>query len=304
MRTLLIQNPGSRAGRGRRLWDDWTRELLKAGVLLNAVVTKAPGHARRLAREKVGYDTVVAVGGDGTINEVMDGILVSRRPQRAMGILYAGTSPDFCRFHGIPVEPRAALETLLARRARRVDAAEITCGNGNGGRIRSHFACSSNIGLGAEVARESNRIRWFLGDTLGTGYALLRALALHRQTDLELEIDGETVPLPRANHVIVAKNPHIASGLKLDLDLRPDDGRLFVLAILDRSVPGMVASLPGFYTGSVTSARNVFLRSCRSVAIRSPERREIEYDGDPRGFLPARIELKPRALRLIGANHE
>ena len=105
MRPLLIQNPGSRSGRGRSLWEPWTRGLLEAGVPFNTVVTKAPGHARRLAREKVGYDTVVAVGGDGTINEVMDGILTSRRPHRAMGVLYAGTSPDFCRFHGIPTRP-------------------------------------------------------------------------------------------------------------------------------------------------------------------------------------------------------
>ncbi|MHC5040043.1 MAG: diacylglycerol/lipid kinase family protein [Planctomycetota bacterium] len=304
MKSLLILNPGSRSGRGKRRWEGWKRALSRAGFSFTCAVTQGPGHARRLARESVNVDSVVAVGGDGTLNEVLDGILQSERPGRALGVLYAGTSPDFCRFHGIPVDPPFALATLLAGKVKKVDVARITYSDEKGRRIRAHFACSSNIGLGAMVARISNRTRWLLGDALGTGYALVRALSADRRVDLQMEIDGETVLLPETNHLFVVKNPFIASGLKLDLDLKPADGRMVAVGVHSRRPARMWASLPSFYSGSVTTSHDVYLKGCRSIAVRSNRPVEIEFDGDPRGFLPVEIDLQPQTLALIGANHE
>jgi len=112
MSLLLIINPGSRAGRSTHLHEFWCAELRGKGISFDVVRTVAPGHAREVARTQTGHDTVVAVGGDGTINEVLDGLLLSGGDDVTMGVLYAGTSPDFCRFHGIPTEPAAALDVL------------------------------------------------------------------------------------------------------------------------------------------------------------------------------------------------
>ena len=125
MKALLVMNPGSRAGRGQRLWSMWERGLREASVAFECVTTSRLGDALEAARKATAYDTVVAVGGDGTINEVLDGVVQSGRDGVRMGVLYSGTSPDFCRFHGIPVAPEAAVRALVSGRTQRVDVGRI-----------------------------------------------------------------------------------------------------------------------------------------------------------------------------------
>ena len=254
-----------------------------------------------MARTQTEHDAVVAVGGDGTINEVLDGLLLSERSERnevTMGVLYAGTSPDFCRFHGIPTEPTAALDLLLAGEVCDVDVARIEYRGEDGKPLTGHFGCSCSVGLGARVASASNRLRPFLGDTAGTGLALLRALATQRTVDLEVAVDGEVMELPSTNHLMVLKNPFIASGLKLDLGLQPADGLLRVVAVHGRSLLGMLRLLPGFYSGGAAQAKGLLSRPCKAVSIRAGKKAEMEFDGDPHGQLPSDVSILPGALPL------
>lgn len=303
MTYLLIMNPGSRAGRGRRLWESWDYRLRKSGAEFECVYTDGVGHAVELARDAKS-DVVVAVGGDGTINEVLDGIIQSGNPNLAMGVLYSGTSPDFCRFHGIPVDPDRAMDALLSRNARKVDVARITYHTANGADLTAHFGCSCNIGMGASIARFANKWRRYLGDSAGTGAGVLSTIARNARVDLNLEIDGATQSLTAVNNLTIAKNPYIASGLKLQLDLRPDDGKLAVVGMHGKGRLGILGLLPGFYSGAVTAAKGVFATECSSVMITSENPQEIEFDGDPRGYLPVRIEILPKALNLIGGSNE
>lgn len=304
MKALLVMNPGSRSGRSRKLWNIWESGLRKTGFEFDCVQTERLGHAFEITRDIQDRDIVVAVGGDGTINEVLDGVIQSANPHVRMGVLYSGISPDFCRFHGIPVDPQEALSALVAGNSKEVDVAQVIYCTSNGSRQVSHFGCSSNIGMGASVARYSNCIRKFAGDKLGTGVAVIGTLLLNCAIDLELDIDGKRCSLPKTNNLSVLKNPYIASGLKLNLKLKPDDGQMCIVGVHGKSRIGLCRTLPGFYSGTVTSAPDIFLKSCSRVSIHSRKPQEIEFDGDPRGFLPAEIEIKPRALKLIGGSNE
>jgi len=286
------------------LWQTWESGLRRAGVTFECRYTEGEGHAVTLARGAAGHDLVVAVGGDGTINEVLDGIVQSGSPDLRMGVLYSGTSPDFCRFHGIPTEPEAALQSLLGGGVRRVDVARIAYHDAAGQQQVSHFGCSCSIGMGAAVARAANRWRKHLGDTLGTGAAVVRALLGHRPVDLRVEIDGEVHSLPNTNNLSVVKNPFLASGLKLRLEVGPADGRLWVVGVHGKGWAGLCALLPGFYSGKATAASAVFVRPARVVTVTAEAPHEIEFDGDPRGFLPARTEILPQALALVGGAHD
>jgi diacylglycerol kinase family enzyme len=290
----LIVNPSSRSGRSRARQAGWLRELARREVPFAVAETTGAGHARELARTAA-EPVVVAVGGDGTINEVLDGLLQAPAP-RAMGVLYAGTSPDFCRFHGIPfADPHAALETLLRRRMRRIDAARLTRADGT----VAHFACGSNIGLGARVAAFANAYRRYLGDVAGTGLGLVLAVGRHRRFAARLVLDGTPHDLDGVNHLLILKNPHIASGLRLDLPLAPDDGALTVLAVHGLSRCALLRLLPAFYTGTAVRHPAVLTRTCRSVSITTDPPQTVEFDGDPRGATPVTIELLPRVLPLI-----
>jgi diacylglycerol kinase family enzyme len=304
MSMLLILNPGSRGGRSFRRHQLWCSTLDAEGVSFDTARTQGPGHARELAREAKGFETVVAVGGDGTINEVLDGLLLSGRAEVEMGVLYAGTSPDFCRFHRIPTEPVAALATLLQGEARRVDAVRIRYRGKDGEEIEGHFGCSCSVGMGAAVASTSNRLRPGVGDTLGTGLAVLRALFVQMPLSLTVSIDEEPVELERINHLAVLKNPYIASGLKLNANLGPADGRLCLVAAHGRTPLGMLALLPGFYSGEAIRAPGIFSRYCTSVSLAADGTCPLEFDGDPHGRLPAEVTLLPGALRLRGGRDD
>jgi diacylglycerol kinase family enzyme len=300
VRLRLVMNPGSRSGRGRQRWRTWDALLRSAGCETERCLTTSLAHARELARDSRGADAVVAVGGDGTINAVLDGVLQSGRSDLAMGVLYSGTSPDFCRFHGIPIEPGAAVTALLSGRRRRVDAASITFADANGTAVTAHFGCGSNIGLGAAVARLANRVRRFLGDGLGTGLATVAALVRVPPGTLTLECDGDVRELPQCNNLSILKSPFMASGLRLDLGLQPDDGELCVVALSGKSPAGLLRALPGFYTGRAVHAPGVQVWRCRHIVVRGPAMTEVEFDGDPRGFLPVTAEILPRSLTLLG----
>ena len=301
MSLLLIMNPGSRSRRGQRLWHLWESGLQKAGVAFQCVRSEGIGHARELARTAT--CDVVAVGGDGTINEVLDGVLQSANPDLRMGVLYSGTSPDFCRFHGIPIAPVAALHALIAGKVRQVDVARISYHTAEGVAQLAHFGCSCNIGMGADIARYANRWRGTIGDVPGTAIAAIYTMLAHHTVDLEIEADGKQFTLVGVNNLTVAKNPFLASGLQLKLALAPDDGGLWLVAIHGQTRGGMLRVLPRCYSGTVTGISGVYVRRCTSVTICAAAVQEIEFDGDPHGFLPVRIEVIPRALALIGGTY-
>lgn len=297
----LIMNPGSRAGRARQRWPYWLEALKNSGVEHTALITQSRRNAYELALASSPGDTVVAVGGDGTINEVINGLVDAPSREMKMGVLYNGTSPDFCRFHGIPTDPREAMKILLHAAARPVDVARIRYHDGAGTDITRHFACSTNIGLGSAVAECSNRIRPFFGDTTGTAFALIKAVLKLRPCDYRFTINQRSIALSDVCHVAVLKNPYIASGLKADLPLTPDDGKLCVVALHDMSRMKLLRLLPRLYSGDVTGRPGVFTATAQDIHISATSPRTVEYDGDPQGFLPAEVSLLPRHLNLIGS---
>ena len=303
-RYFLVLNPSSRSFQARHSWPLLFETLEARGVDYDFALTRGDGDATRLARQAArdGFEVVVAVGGDGTINEVVNGLFdpESRTAPAAFGVIYTGTSPDFCGYHGIPLETVAAIDLLLNGLPRPVDLCRIIHRHANEETtVHRIFSCCANFGLGAAVARGANsglRKRW--GDGLGTLLALLQALASYRPPDLRVRIDGRETVFPGLFNLFVGKSPLVASGIKLNLEIAPDDGKIYALPLFGISRARLFAILPSIYTGTITRRfPPVFAR--RVEIPDQGEAREVEYDGDPRGRLPARIEVLPRALGLI-----
>lgn len=295
----LIVNPTACSGRSRARRAYWLRELQRRQIPFTVSDCLYAGHAMTLARD-ASEPVVVAVGGDGTINEVLDGALQSVTP-KTVGVLYAGTSPDFCRFHSIPfLDPAAALEILLQARDRTVDAVRMT----RAGAPAAHFACGCNVGLGARVAAFANAHRRHLGDVPGTALGLLYAVWNHQRFTANLVLDRTPFTFNNVNHILILKNPHIASGLKLNLPLVPDDGHLTVLVIHGLSRTALLRLIPAFYSGRAGDNPALFKCNCQALTLTTDPRQSVEFDGDPRGETPFEITLLPRALTLIcEANH-
>ena len=340
-RCFLVINPGSRSGRSREVAALY-RKLLAGGVgkdrfTFDYCYTRDLDHARTLAQDALadGYDTIVAVGGDGTINRVISAFVDSMADEgRAagggggdpetlggsgdriegarssgclhghvrLGILYSGTSPDFCRFHGIPTDPVAAVEALRRGSSRPIDVCRITHRDSAGRTRVDAFACSANLGLGAGIAARANRLRPRLGDLAGTLLASVITIAGRGPQRVRLTVDGEEVAVGRALNITVGKNPHIASGLKLDAKTTAADGRLYVFVICGIGRAGLLSALPRIYSGGIARDPRFILRYARCVRVEPLEGAlRTEFDGDPAGWCPAEIRIIPKAVRLIGA---
>ena len=277
-RFLVLANPSSHGGRSGRILS-LLRELLSEGEF---VVLKNIEEASRLAREATGYEAVVACGGDGTVNAVARGVLANRDNALKFGVLYTGTSPDFCREHGIPTDAEEAVAVLRAGEVREIP---VLTANGDS------FFCSMNLGMGAMVAATANRLRPLLGDALGTLWPVLREVLHGRRYDVQ--VNGEKIC--NVAHAFVTRMPRIAGGLKVALPPLADDEYALWFA-RDVSRFGCLRIVWNLYRGNPCGELRV-LRG--KTAFASVNHVALEYDGDPHGALPVAVGFAPRRLRLL-----
>ncbi len=259
----------------------------------------AAAMARKAASR--GFQTVAAVGGDGTINRVLNGLMEAGRPEIQFGVLYAGTSPDFCRFHGVPVTPEGAAKVLTGGESRPTDICKIVYQDKSGDRVTSHFACSANMGLGPAIAEWSNGHRRFLGDTCGTMAALALSIIRGRRFSGRLVLDGRESQLDGVWNLTIGKNPYLASGLKLNVPIVPRDGLLYVFSVHGVNRSGLIRALPKAYTGAISDDRRFTLLTGTSASFFPTEEAvPFEFDGDPVGLAPIQVELLQGAVQMVG----
>jgi diacylglycerol kinase family enzyme len=304
MKYRLIMNPSSRSGKGRLLWETWFAQLNAFNVDYEEFVSESIEHCVSLAQEAGDFDVVVAVGGDGTVNAVLNGAARNKNKKLQVGVLYSGTSPDFCTFHNIDINPATAVKALLENECRKVDLVEIEYTDINGGKVLEYFGCSCNVGLGQEVAETANKIRRYAGDKLGTGLALAKTIFKGNKYDFEMKINTENYSFESVNNLAIIKNPLIASGLKLDLDLTPDDQKLGVWVVSGFSRLGMLKLFPQFYNGKAGGNRKgIFNHITKdSIELTEPAGLGIEFDGDHHGYLPLQARIADKKINLRGSS--
>ena len=271
----FIMNPGSKGGKSAARFGDMHELLARAGIDYDYDVTTSLGNAFELSvkANKNGYGVIAAVGGDGTINRVINGFYDTngaRLSNARFGVVYAGTSPDFCKSHNIPLDTKRAIDVLASGNTRRVGIGRIEFENDV-----KYFACCANIGLGAELARRANGgIRKIFGDTAGTFLALVKTLCLYKPINVAL--NGQ-----ECNHVYnisVGKTYYVASGLKIKNNLTSGDDRFYILKIQGK----LFSYMKKLYGGAE-------LELDYESRITVTGSGEVEFDGDEGGRLPCVI---------------
>lgn len=277
----LIFNPGAQSGKSRDFFARIHAALAEREIDYRHDITTCLEDAEDLARQAnlAGCKSIVAVGGDGTLNRVINGFYApdgKRLSQARLGVIYTGTSPDFCLSHGLPVrDPGKAVEILAYGNVRSIGIGRIAYADG---RLR-HFACCANIGLGAQLARAANcGIRGRLGDKAGTFFSLLRVLKGYLPVDLV--VNGQKQD--GVFNLSIGKTRYVASGLKIANALKADDTRFYLLCIQNR-IP--------FHLFHLYSGRPLALEYAECVDITGDA--EVEFDGDACGKLPVRIAPAP-----------
>ena len=303
-RTLVIVNPRSRNGATGRRWDAVERKLLEALGPCEVERTRAPRHAQRLAREGVraGIERVVVAGGDGTVSEVVSGLLAADLGSYAqIGLLPLGTGGDLARTLHIPADLDAALACIAHGRTRSIDAGRATYSDGQGLRTTSHFLNVASFGISGLITQLVNAGSKALGGTAAFLAGTVRGIARYRGETVTLRLDGQVIHEGRLVLAAAANGNYFGGGMHIAPEARPDDGKFDVVVIGDMTKWQLLSHLPSIYRGRHLDHPGVgFQRGAVLEADADPGRVWIELDGEPVGCLPARFEVVPGAVSVLG----
>jgi YegS/Rv2252/BmrU family lipid kinase len=304
MRPFVIVNPAAAAGRTGRRWPGLETRL--RAVLGDADVhqTTGPGDAARLAARAVGEGRtrVVAVGGDGTMSAVVDGLASSgaQPGQVTLALVNAGSSGDFCRFLGLPPGSDASLAALRDGRSRLVDIGRITDLSAAPA-APVHFLNVANAGFSGEVtlAMQRSRLKRLVGARLAYVPVILGLLRRYPGARLRLTLDGAQDLEARVSMLAVANGQYFGAGMWIAPQARVDDGRFDVVLVRQ---DGRIrqSDLRLIYSGRHLAHPAVEVFRAASLTIRAADGADVltDADGELVFPLPVRIDCLPGALRL------
>ncbi|MBN2280802.1 MAG: diacylglycerol kinase [Candidatus Marinimicrobia bacterium] len=310
MKFFLVMNPGSRSGKSKKLFQKIFDFLENQAVDYDYKITSSLDSAREysVAANQKKYDAIIAVGGDGTINKVVNGFFddKGRRISTAkLGVLYTGTSPDFCKSYDLPWKDiDVALEVLVRGNFRKINIGRIVLHE----KLNSplpvvrYFACCANLGLGATLARGANNgIRKYIGDNAGTFLSLLKTLATYRPNQFRIKVDGRNMETDSLHNLSVGLTKYIASGIKVAHDLPLTGKNFYILMIKNMQLKNLPEVFQKIYSGKkIINNQVVSLDYINEIEIdENKQNPEVEFDGDPHGYLPCKIELSQDQLELI-----
>ncbi len=301
---LFIVNPASGGGRAAREWSAIEGWLPSSGLSCEAVLTTRPLEATEIAERAVrqSQPVIVAVGGDGTLNEVVNGFFHNGAPiptTSRLAMLPLGTGGDFRRTLKIPLDPKAAVQVIRTGIPRRLDAGFVSYQTDDGGTGVRHFINIADAGLGGEVVHRVNNGSKRLGSATFK-VASFMALMTWKNRRMNVVVDGVSHDL-KAMQVVVANCQYFGGGMRMAPTASPTDGVFDVILVGDA---GKIETLRGI--GTIQSGAHLdennpkytFLYGKR-ISVSCNEKVRIDLDGEDPGFLPALFEIQPSAIEFI-----
>ena len=237
----------------------------------------------------------MAVGGDGTVNEVVNGI--AGVDDVELAIVHRGTGGDFVRTFDIPRKLEGALDVARSGHGIEVDLGRAALRTWAGREGDTWFANIASAGMSGAVAKRVNETGKALGGKISYAWSTLAVFARWKNVQLTVRVDEEERSGPMYD-VIVANGRFLAGGMKITPDAEPDDGLFDVLLIGDVTKRDLLLTLPKIYRGTHLPHPKAEVLRGSKVSIEAPIPLPVELDGEQPGTTPATFEVVPRALRL------
>jgi YegS/Rv2252/BmrU family lipid kinase len=281
-----------------------------AGDLLGpfeTCMTGGPGDATRMTREHLlrGADRIVCVGGDGTLNEAVNGFFDESGPIRkeaVLGFLPNGTGCDFVRTMPIPSGIGPSLKTVQEGHVRTIDLGRIRFRNHQGGVSTRYFHNIASFGLGGEVVDRVNRTSKACGPFITFIWGTLVSLFAYGDKRIRLRVDDWDERTVDVLNIAIANGRYHGGGMLVAPDAVTDDGLFHVTVIGAMSLPLVFWHLPKLYTGKIKRISQVSMQTGKRVTAASEQRVLLDIDGEQPGTLPADVEIIPSALKMIMSN--
>lgn len=305
LRTVFIVNPVAGGGRALRVWKTLERDALQAGAPAEVVFTTGPGAASTLASEAAARATrLVAVGGDGTFSEVLNGLMVDgrcRRPDLTLSLVSVGTGRDLARTLRLPSDPRDQLARAVNGSLHPFDVGRVTYRELQAPRVR-YFANVAGFGLSGATDRIMARhMSRRLPPQIAFQAAVVRAMLSYRNTAVRFRLDAGPWQQARVKLGAVCNGQFFGAGMRIGPGAVTDDGWFEWVVIGDIGPLTLLRRLPTVYRGEHLGLPGVSFAQGRDVEAEpvAPDADvPLDIDGEAVGSLPARFEVLPRALGL------
>jgi len=300
----VIVNPRSGGGLSESRWARVRGALAEGLGELDSAFTTAPRDATEIARREAGGGRrlILALGGDGTISEVADGVLAAGAGATTeIGLLPRGTGGDFRRTLEVPKEIAAAAEHIKNTTARVVDAGRVRYRTADGGEGVRHFVNVASFGFSSAVARRANASSKRFGGRIAFMAATVRELFAHDNTDVWLTVDGQERQRRRVMLAAVGNGRFFGGGMKICPDAHLDDGAFDLVAVGDLSTGQVIANISKLFGGTHLELEQVTherITRLHAEPVEPDADIAVELDGETPGHLPATFEILPGALRL------
>lgn len=282
-----ICNPTAGNSRGRKIGQEIEKRLLEQHYACHLEMTKAPGHATELAyaAAQSGVETVLAIGGDGTAVEVARGLIGT---PAALGVIPAGTGNDFIKTLGLPKDPLAALDFVLAHPARDTDVGDVN------GRL---FLNEINTKFDVTVLDFAQKAKRLCRGLLPYLYGVIRTLFHFRGIQLSYAMDGGEMVTKDVFVIAVANGGVIGGGIPIAPEAQADDGLLDVVVVNKIRSRNLPARLIGLMRGKILSFPETQFIRAKKVFF-SADKMRVNIDGEVTDEASVEARLLPKALRI------
>ncbi len=301
---MVIVNPKAGSGHGLADWPVISNQMNRSGVDFSCVFTEHKYHAVELTVKAIndGYRKIVAIGGDGTVNEIVNGIFIQKlvpTTDIALAVVPAGTGNDWVRMFGIPKTYSDAVQAIVDKRTILQDVGLITFHETKVKHTR-YVANAAGMGFDAMVNRRFNRLKdeGRMGKWLYIR-STLKVLFAYKSKHFKIIVDGEQMFDDDVFSALVGIGKYNGGGLMQTPNAIVDDG-LFDITVIKRINPlSVIRHFRKLYNGKLYNYSKVIARQGKHINIETNPESPIEIDGEAMGYSPFTFELVPQSIKVV-----
>jgi len=305
VKTIVIVNPQAGNGRTEKIWPNIESALEKSIGSFEVLQTTCRGDATDLSRRILAVDTVriVAVGGDGHLNEVLNGFIENDlpvNPEARLSFVMTGTGCDFQRSLGISGKWQNAAAKLKDAKVRKIDVGKVTYTAADKTQKIRYFDNIASFGLSGAVDHclEHSRLRDYLGGSPLFLWATIKTVFTHPNQGIRFRIDDGPEEEICSRLGLLANGRYFGGAMHAAPEAELDDGLLDLLILKEISVAKFLWHLPKIYKGTHLKIPEIFFQKVRKFTAESSEQVILDIDGESPGYLAATFEVLPKILNL------
>ncbi|UWG98857.1 diacylglycerol kinase family lipid kinase [Dehalobacter sp. DCM] len=302
---FAVVNPRSANGRTQQLWPGYHRKIEQAGVKVVYAWTSGSGGGTEIAKQAFveGYRRFIAVGGDGTVNEVLNGLIENDRvlaDNIELAVFEQGTGGDLVRSlrPGLNKDLDSLISLLIEPQTVLADIGKVEYYDFQGNKAFRYFINASNIGIGAEAVEQANRRSKALGSKITYLRGAIATILTYKKSPVSVVTDQKDVWKGNTWGLMVCNGKYIGGGMHIAPNALIDDGYFDLVIIKDISRFNLITRFPKIYRGTHIYDRAVEIKRCRTITLETPKSLLFEIDGEIPGMSPIDYRIIPECLKI------